>query len=198
MEKVGYYMRGDGLLDMGPTVHKLLDEGLRFLVYVGDQDFICNWMGNKVSFTLTMKFPHFKTSTVCTMCGHSALPLGFNSFSPLWPGLYASAANSPVVLLQAWLDSMAWKKANLWTGSLKTWEVDTKDKGSQAAGECESVEPLTFCKVSESGHMVPMDQPQNALAMVHTFIAGESFVKADPSISVGRLEEGSGEIHTVS
>lgn len=41
-------MRSDGLLDMGPTVQKLVDNGIRFLVYVGDQDFVCDWIGNKV------------------------------------------------------------------------------------------------------------------------------------------------------
>jgi hypothetical protein len=32
---------------------------------------------------------------------------------------------------------------------------------------------LSFLKMSESGHMVPMDQPANALEMLRRFTAGE-------------------------
>lgn len=76
---------------------------------------------------------------------------------------------------------MKWAKADEWAGTLKEWEIDTKAQGKHAAGECETVEPLTFCKISQAGHMVPMDQPESALAMVHTFIAGDAFVKPDPT-----------------
>ena len=31
------------------TVPPLLAAGIRVLIYAGDADFICNWMGNKVS-----------------------------------------------------------------------------------------------------------------------------------------------------
>lgn len=88
---------------------------------------------------------------------------------------------------------MPWEKSDQWTGSLKPWKVKTKAKGLQAAGECESVEPLTFCKVFESGHMVPLDQPENALAMVHTFIGSDSFIHSDPTLSLQKSESGGTE-----
>jgi carboxypeptidase C (cathepsin A) len=34
---------------------------------------------------------------------------------------------------------------------------------------------LTFMQVKEAGHMVPMDQPQAALAMLNTFTAHKAF-----------------------
>ena len=34
---------------------------------------------------------------------------------------------------------------------------------------------LTFRQVNKAGHMVPMDQPKNSLAMVKTLLAGGSF-----------------------
>ncbi|GMH41122.1 hypothetical protein BSKO_09032 [Bryopsis sp. KO-2023] len=40
-------MYGDLAINMGVQVRELLNDGIRFMVYVGDQDLICNWMGNK-------------------------------------------------------------------------------------------------------------------------------------------------------
>lgn len=42
-------MKADEQLDMTDVVKGLVNEGLRFIVYVGDQDYICNWFGQKVS-----------------------------------------------------------------------------------------------------------------------------------------------------
>lgn len=38
------------------------------------------------------------------------------------------------------------------------------------AGEFKSVKNLSFLKVYEAGHMVPMDQPANALEMLNNFL----------------------------
>ena len=43
------------------------------------------------------------------------------------------------------------------------------------AGSARSWNGFTFLQVNNAGHMVPMDQPVNALAMVETFINGGSF-----------------------
>lgn len=83
---------------------------------------------------------------------------------------------------------MKWDKADEWRGALKKWRISTKSKGRQAIGECETVEPLTYCRIYESGHMVPMDQPEAALAMVHNFIAGKAFVRPDPTLSSTRVD----------
>lgn len=49
--------------------------------------------------------------------------------------------------------------------SYKKWEVEGKP-----AGEYKNVDNLTFLKVYEAGHMVPMDQPLNAVEMLNQFI----------------------------
>lgn len=49
----------------------------------------------------------------------------------------------------------------------KEWKV----KGKKA-GVFKSFENLSFVQVYGAGHMVPMDQPVNALAMVDDWLAG--------------------------
>lgn len=48
-------MLPDMFTDLSPTVKKLLDCGIRFIVFVGDKDFICNWMGTKVIYVFMWK-----------------------------------------------------------------------------------------------------------------------------------------------
>ncbi|CAO3678228.1 unnamed protein product [Rhizopus stolonifer] len=45
---VGYQFdkTGDGALDFSPKVAETLDAGVRVLIYVGEMDWICNWVGN--------------------------------------------------------------------------------------------------------------------------------------------------------
>jgi len=40
-------MLGDYMNDLSPDVAELLDAGVRVLIYAGDCDFICNYMGNR-------------------------------------------------------------------------------------------------------------------------------------------------------
>jgi serine carboxypeptidase-like clade 4 len=46
--------------------------------------------------------------------------------------------------------------------------------GTTAGDVTELEGSLSFVKVSESGHMVPMDQPRNAVEMLRRFINGEA------------------------
>lgn len=41
------------------------------------------------------------------------------------------------------------------------------------AGELRTSGPLSFLRVLDAGHMVPMDQPAAALAMVNAFTANK-------------------------
>ena len=100
------------------TIPPMLKGGIKVLIYAGDADFICNWMGNK-AWTL-------------------ALP---------WSGNSAFNAAED-----------------------HDWKVDGKK-----AGTARTSAGLTFLQVNDAGHMVPMDQPVNALNMIDTFISGGTF-----------------------
>lgn len=174
-------LEGDIFLDMGPTVAKLLEEGIRFIVYAGDQDFICNWMGNKVWRTYTIVILIYGTRAfiggqLTYLCIFLLTKHFLCSISRAVVDTMEEDLTHTFALWQAWIDSMEWAKADKWTGGLNKWEIDNKNGETTAAGECSAVEPLTFCKIYQAGHMVPMDQPESALAMVHTFIAKDSFV----------------------
>jgi carboxypeptidase C (cathepsin A) len=47
------------------------------------------------------------------------------------------------------------------------WHVKGKEAGSS-----QTAANFTFLRVYDAGHMVPRDQPENALAMVNSFLAG--------------------------
>jgi len=70
-----------------------------------------------------------------------------------------------------------WTNALNWTGqdgfnnaAKKTWMVN----GSKA-GVSKTYEGLSWLEVSAAGHMVPMDQPLNALNMLQHFLSGTPF-----------------------
>jgi len=72
-----------------------------------------------------------------------------------------------------WVKSMEWdKKADFdeKLSKMQQWLVNGK-----VAGEFATSGPLTFLAVDEAGHMVPMDQPENALEMLSLFIHNKPF-----------------------
>eukprot|EP01100_Stratorugosa_tubuloviscum_P011253 TRINITY_DN49_c0_g1_i1.p1 TRINITY_DN49_c0_g1~~TRINITY_DN49_c0_g1_i1.p1 ORF type:complete len:439 (-),score=223.98 TRINITY_DN49_c0_g1_i1:129-1445(-) len=95
----------------------VLEEGSA-LIYAGEDDYICNWMGNK-AWTIQLDWP-----------GNAA----FNK-----------AVDHPYVV-----------------------------QGLEA-GIARSASNFTFLQVHSAGHMVPMDQPFNSLAMINNFIFGGIF-----------------------
>ncbi|KAI8369176.1 Alpha/Beta hydrolase protein [Choanephora cucurbitarum] len=56
-DSVGYRFgqTGDSGIDYSPHVAETLEAGVKVLLYVGDMDFICNWMGN-LAWSLKMKW----------------------------------------------------------------------------------------------------------------------------------------------
>jgi len=103
---------GDWMKNYQAQIPDLLANGITVLIYAGDCDFVCNWIGNK-AWTLAME----------------------------WPGKapFVAAPDVP-------------------------WNND--------AGIVRSAGNFTFLQVHNAGHMVPMDQPENALTMVKQFLAG--------------------------
>ena len=73
-----------------------------------------------------------------------------------------------------WLGNQAWTRALDWphaaefrAANASEWKV-----GGKAAGTLQSAANFSFLRVYDAGHMVPRDQPANALAMVNAFISG--------------------------
>jgi len=46
---------------------------------------------------------------------------------------------------------------------------------AKKAGTVRTASNFTFLQVNNAGHMVPMNQPENSLSMIETFLAGGEF-----------------------
>jgi len=110
-------MLGDWMSNLDTVIPSLLKE-YRVLVYSGELDFICNWVG----------------------------------------GYY-------------WASQLNWNGNKQFNGTNWTnWHVS-----GTTAGTAKSALNLTFLKVLNAGHMVPMDQPKNALDMLKRFLTNAPF-----------------------
>lgn len=113
-----FLFNGDWMKPYQRQVTNLLDNyDLPILIYAGDKDFICNWLGN-----------------------------------------------------QAWTNELPWKnQENFQTAQEKKW---ISEFDGDHIGDFKSYDKLTFLRVFGAGHMVPYDQPGNALQMVNTWVNG--------------------------
>jgi len=98
------------------------------------------------------------------------------------PDLLANGYN--VLVYSGMLDYICnWRGGDSWTSKLPwsgqqnfnkqndtTWHVS-----GQPAGYAKAYQGFTFLKVLNAGHMVPMDQPKNALDMLKRFINNQPF-----------------------
>jgi cathepsin A (carboxypeptidase C) len=67
---------------------------------------------------------------------------------------------------EAWTRALPWAKQDEFNGkNYEKWNVQGK-----AAGEYKNVDNLTFLRVYDAGHMVPMDQPEVSIEMINQFI----------------------------
>ncbi|KAK7257674.1 hypothetical protein RIF29_31818 [Crotalaria pallida] len=106
----------DWMKNLVVGIPTLLEEGIRMLVYAGEEDLICNWLGN------------FR-----------------------------------------WVQAMEWSgQKDFNSAPTVKFSVDGKE-----AGLLTSHEPLSFLKVHEAGHLVPMDQPKVAFEMMRSWVAGK-------------------------
>ncbi|KAH7537131.1 serine carboxypeptidase-like [Ziziphus jujuba] len=99
----------DWMRNLEVGIPGLLEDGIKLLVYAGEYDLICNWLGNS-----------------------------------------------------RWVHAMEWSGQKQFVASP---EVPFLVDGSEA-GVLKSYGPLSFLKVQDAGHMVPMDQPKAALEML--------------------------------
>ena len=105
----------DSMKTFSPYIADLLNFGFPVLIYAGNKDYVCNYLGN-----------------------------------------------------QAWTLQLEWKHDDDFRAA------EEKDWNG-GGGSVRSSNGFTFLQVYDAGHMVPTDQPEQALAMITQFIRGESF-----------------------
>lgn len=116
----------DWLKNFDYTVPVLLEEGVHVMIYAGDMDFICNWIGNK-DWTTALEWPGKEKF-------NSAPDVPFSTPNNIVGGLVRSVQS-------------ATSQAN-----------------------------FSFVQVYDAGHMVPMDQPEVASAMINKFLQKKPLV----------------------
>jgi len=77
--------------------------------------------------------------------------------------------NEMAIELLPWENITKWQEADRYA-----WDGSGKATGAPA-GYMKEFENLLYLKIKDSGHMVPMDQPERALDMIRTFIYERSF-----------------------
>eukprot|EP01017_Pseudomicrothorax_dubius_P000058 TRINITY_DN0_c1116_g1_i1.p1 TRINITY_DN0_c1116_g1~~TRINITY_DN0_c1116_g1_i1.p1 ORF type:complete len:129 (+),score=33.87 TRINITY_DN0_c1116_g1_i1:112-498(+) len=75
---------------------------------------------------------------------------------------------------EAWVHEVEWAhKGDFNNQNYTDWVVDGNNYG-----QYKSIEPLTFLRVYEAGHMVPLDQPEASLYMLTRFFKRWAEMKA--------------------
>ncbi|EMG46415.1 Carboxypeptidase Y, putative [Candida maltosa Xu316] len=98
-------------------IAELLDDQIPVLIYVGDKDLACDWVGNL-----------------------------------------------------AWVNKLNYTEHEEFSHAIfKPWYTNT----GKLAGEVKNHNHFTYLRIYDSGHMVPMDQPENSLDMLNRWINGD-------------------------
>ncbi|KAF3323163.1 serine carboxypeptidase-like protein [Carex littledalei] len=106
----------DWMRNLEVGIPSLLEDGIKVLIYAGEYDLICNWLGNS-----------------------------------------------------RWVQAMEWSGQKDFVATHdQSFTVDNKE-----AGVLKSHGALSFLKVHNAGHMVPMDQPKAALEMLSRWTQGK-------------------------
>lgn len=114
-----FMFAGDWMQPFHTLVPSILKE-IPVLVYAGDTDFICNWLGN-----------------------------------------------------QAWTDALDWPGHKSFSDAKKKDLTLSKDE--KPYGKVKNSGNLTFMRIYEAGHMVPMDQPAASIDFLNRWLGGEWF-----------------------
>ncbi|XP_047323968.1 serine carboxypeptidase-like [Impatiens glandulifera] len=107
--KVYDALQVDWMRNLEVGIPELIEDGIKLLVYAGEYDLICNWLGNS-----------------------------------------------------RWVNAMKWSGQKTF---ISAPSIPFKVDGAEA-GQLKGHGPLTFIKVFNAGHMVPMDQPKVALEIL--------------------------------
>nr|XP_043632437.1 serine carboxypeptidase-like [Erigeron canadensis] len=115
-DMVYHGMLNDWMRNLELVIPPLMEQNIEMLIYAGEYDLICNWLGN-------------------------------------W----------------RWVHAMPWSgQKDFVAASNGSFIVDGKE-----AGTLKNHGPLTFIKVHNAGHMVPMDQPRASLKMLELWTTGK-------------------------
>jgi serine carboxypeptidase-like clade 4 len=124
-------LMADWMRDYEPLIPPMLEGGIRAMIYAGENDFICNWLGNL-----------------------------------------------------RWVKAMEWSGQKGFNGeSPQPFVVDQAGETDVIGGEVREYGLLSFVKISQAGHMVPMDQPRNALTMIERFVQGASIARGEKPVA---------------
>ncbi len=77
--------------------------------------------------------------------------------------------------LEKSLQVFNWSKADKWRTSVPVMFNSKSNGEMKNFGYYQEVDNLSYLRIKESGHMVPLDQPEVALDMIRRFIKRESF-----------------------
>ncbi|CAH2072119.1 unnamed protein product [Thlaspi arvense] len=145
-------MLNDWVLNLEAKIPALVEDGINLLVYAGEYDLICNWLAGTKGQENGLLSIPVGTDIVCTVLVFSG--------------------NS------RWVEQMKWSGQKDF-GSAKTvpFLVDGKE-----AGLMKNHGPLTFLKVHDAGHMVPMDQPKASLQMLKNWMQGKLDTVTGPKV----------------
>lgn len=74
-----------------------------------------------------------------------------------------------------WRGGEKWTHDTKWSGQAEFQKTEYADwmVNGKAAGQMKTYKNFTFLRVYNAGHMVPMDQPENASSMLDTFLSGQ-------------------------
>ncbi len=112
-----FLLTGDEARPFQQYVTELLHKEVPVLIYAGDKDYICNWLGNK-----------------------------------------------------AWTDALQWDGAEAYSHTPTEQWITNHPVENGSAGTVRSANNLTFLRIFDAGHMVPHNQPENALTMLNSWI----------------------------
>nr|GMD22679.1 serine carboxypeptidase-like [Ipomoea batatas] len=163
-EHLNYYdirkkcLGGSLCYDLSNAETFLNTQSVKDALGVGDID----WVSCSSTVSLAMAYDWFKNLAVGIP---SLLEDGINLL--FYVGEYDLICN--------WLGNLRWVRALQWSGhkgfraapNVK-FLVDGKEKGIQ-----KNYGPLTFLKVHNAGHLVPMDQPKASLEMIRRWMKGQ-------------------------
>ena len=134
---------GDEYKPFQQYVAELLEKNIPVLIYAGDKDYICNWLGN---YMWVNKLDYEDGEIFASL--------------PLQPWIPQKVRKSEA---EAEAEAEADQKGSIYSST----------ESSVPAGQVKNYKHFTYLRIYDAGHMVPYDQPKNSLAMLNAWIQGD-------------------------